>query len=222
MASLFRRSPRDTAGSSTSTDPVVASESTSPASTTPARNGQAPTVSGRPVRSYTPKKGEPTPRRTVTGRRPAAPVDPKEAAALARAKQRESRAQSRAGMLAGDERYLLPKDKGPVRRLARDVVDSRHNVATFFFFSLFGVLLLANKAFPVVVQYAANGVFLFMLLATLADVVLLVRRIKRLGAERLPKVTDGYRGLYFYVLMRSISVRRLRIPKPQVKTGDKV
>lgn len=212
MASLFRRN------SAKADDPATAS---APA---PAEPGVVTT--GRTIRSHTPKKGEPTPRRTPAGRRPGAaaavPADPKAAAATTRERQREARARSRAGMLAGDERYLLPKDKGPVRRLARDVVDSRRNVATYFFFSLFGVLLLANRAFPPVVQYAANGIFLFMLLATLVDVTLLVRRIRRLGAQRLPKVTEGYRGLPFYVLMRSISVRRLRIPKPQVKVGDTV
>ena len=28
-------------------------------------------------------------------------------------------------MMAGEDDYLLPRDKGPVRRFARDIVDSR-------------------------------------------------------------------------------------------------
>ena len=174
-------------------------------------------------RAYTPKKGEATPKRVAHGRRVGAPpVDRKEALARQRVRPREQRAESRAGMMAGDERYLLPKDKGPVRRLARDLVDSRRNVATLFFVTLFVVFVLSNKAFKPVVNIAANGLFLFMFLATLGDVVLLLRKIQRLGAERFPKETEGYRGLFFYVLMRSVSMRRLRIPKPQVKVGDKI
>ena len=34
--------------------------------------------------------------------------------------------------MAGEDAYLLPRDKGPVRRYVRDVVDSRRNVLGLF------------------------------------------------------------------------------------------
>lgn len=173
------------------------------------------------TKAYTPKKGEATPRRPVANRRlveAAPPKDRKEAAAQARAKREESRR----GMMAGEERYLLAKDRGEIRRLARNVVDSRFNMATILFFGLFATLLLASGVFPAIIRSAANGLLIFMMLATLADTYLSVRRVRRLAAERFPKETLGARGLFFYVLMRSISIRRLRIPKPQVRVGQKI
>ena len=51
---------------------------------------------------------------------------------LSREERREEKVDRRAAMserrermMAGDDDYLLPRDKGPVRRLARDIVDSR-------------------------------------------------------------------------------------------------
>lgn len=41
-------------------------------------------------------------------------------------------ARQREAMASGDERYLPVRDKGPVRRFARDYVDSRWCVAEFF------------------------------------------------------------------------------------------
>jgi hypothetical protein len=178
----------------------------------------------RAPRAVTPKKGEATPKRPAANRRIAEPVptDRKAAAAQRRDKSRQAREESRKGMMAGDERYLLPKDKGPIRRLARDVVDSRFNVATILFFGLFIILIFSMGAFPAAVRSIANGVLLFLILATLVDNVLVVRKVRKLAAQRLPKETKGARGLYFYTLMRGISIRRLRIPKPQVRVGQEI
>ncbi len=178
----------------------------------------------RAPRAVTAKKGEATPKRPSANRRAVEPVpaNRKEAATRSRERTRAIREESRKGMMAGDERYLLPKDKGPVRRLARNVVDSRFNVATILFFGLFVILIFSMGAFPVAVRSLANGALLFLMLATLVDNFVIVRKVKKLAAERLPKETQGLRGLYFYTLMRGISIRRLRIPKPQVKVGDKI
>jgi len=124
--------------------------------------------------------------------------------------------------MAGDEKYLLAKDKGPVRKLARDVVDSRYNMATVLFFGLFASLILAMSAFPAVIRSLGNGLLLFLVLAAAVDTYLTVRKIRRLAAERLPKETQGLRGLFVYVFMRGVSIRRLRMPKPQVRVGQKI
>ncbi len=34
--------------------------------------------------------------------------------------------------MAGEEAFLLPRDQGPVRRYARDIVDSRRNLLGLF------------------------------------------------------------------------------------------
>jgi hypothetical protein len=178
----------------------------------------------RRPKGYTPKKGEATPKRTSTNvRRPEPPAaNRKEALRRTRERQRGERAEAREKMMAGDERYLLPRDKGPVRGLARNVVDSRRNAATFFFIGLFVILLGTSRGFPEQVRIAANALFLVLFAATLIDTFLIVRRVKALASERYPKETQGLRGIYFYVIMRTISFRRLRVPKPKVKVGDRV
>jgi hypothetical protein len=178
----------------------------------------------RQSRAYTPKKGEATPKRTTVGRRPDPPAaNRKEATRTTRTRARDERVEARAKMMAGDEKFLLPRDKGPVRRLARNVVDSRHNAATFFFVGLFVVLLGSGKGLPPAVRIGANTLFLVLFAATLVDTFLIVRKVKGLAQQRFPKEADvNARGLYFYVIMRTISFRRLRVPKPQVKVGDKV
>jgi Protein of unknown function (DUF3043) len=184
----------------------------------------APTGSGGRAKAYTPKKGEATPKRASTAVRRAEPpaANRKEALRRTRDRQREERAEARQKMMSGDEKYLLPRDKGPVRRLARDVVDSRRNAATFFFVGLFVVLLGTSRGFPAPVRIGSNTLFLVLFGATVVDTFLIVRRVKALARERFPKEADGARGIYFYVVMRTISFRRLRVPKPRVKVGDKI
>ena len=41
-------------------------------------------------------------------------------------------------------------------------------------------------------------------------------------AERFPKDADPRRGTYWYAIMRSLSFRRMRMPAPRVKPGQKV
>jgi hypothetical protein len=174
-------------------------------------------------RGYTPKKGEATPKRVIAGRRmvEAAPADRKEALRRSRDKDRETRAQQREGMMNGDPRYLMARDRGPVRALARDVVDSRFNIGTWFIVALFVILVGSTRAMPSAVQAGANLLFLFMVLAFVVDAVFLCRKIRKLAGERLPKETVS-RGVYGYAIMRTLSFRRLRVPKPRVKVGDKI
>jgi Protein of unknown function (DUF3043) len=175
-------------------------------------------------KSYTPKKGEATPKRVIAGRRQveAPPTDRKEALRRSREKDRETRAQQREGMMKGDPRYLLPRDRGPAKTIARDVVDSRFNVGTFFIVALFLILVGSTRAMPVSVQYGANLLFLFMILAFLVDSVFLCRKVRRLVRERLPKEDVRWGGLYGYAVMRTLSFRRIRVPRPRVKVGDPI
>ncbi len=174
-------------------------------------------------RGYTPKKGEATRKRPVANRRiaEAVPKDPKAARALNRQRQAEERQERRAGMMNGDDRYLTLRDKGPVRRYVRDVVDSRRNVGSIFFLGTIAVLALTVVP-NLQVQVFGNLLFLVMVLAIMVDGVLLARRIKQGVTAKFPKHNERLSQLYFYAIMRSVSFRRMRIPKPQVQPGDKV
>ncbi len=175
-------------------------------------------------RSYTPKKGEATPKRVIAGRRPvgAPPTDRREALRRSREKDRETRAQQREGMMAGDQRYLMKRDKGADRALVRDIVDSRFSVGTYFIVALFLIVFGSSSVMPRSVQAGANFLLLFMVLAFAVDSVLLCRRVRKIVTERLPKENVQWRGLYWYAIMRTLSFRRLRMPKPRVKPGDTI
>ena len=123
-------------------------------------------------------------------------------------------------MMRGEESALLPRDRGPEKRLVRNMIDSRRNIGSYFF-GLVLVLLLLSSVSPVLLVYG-DLIFLFMLVAIAVDSYFLSRRIKRVVTERFPKTTVRMGVLYRYGIMRSLSLRFMRIPKPQVKTGEKI
>jgi Protein of unknown function (DUF3043) len=174
-------------------------------------------------RSYTPAKGKATPKRAIAQRRKAdaPPANRREALKRAREKQRSERAEAYAGMKAGDERYLLPRDKGPERALVRDIVDSRRTVGPWFFGGAF-VLLFLFQVNNDAVRLGANVIWFMLALAVIVDSVLISRRIKTLTKDRFPKSTESLRSLYFYGIMRAISFRKLRMPKTRVAIGEKI
>jgi hypothetical protein len=47
------------------------------------------------------------------------------------------------------------------------------------------------------------------------------RKIKKLVTERFPKTTQRMGSLYLYGIMRGLTFRRMRVPKPQVDLGTK-
>jgi len=203
VPSLFRRKPEEPAAS------VAVSEPESDSA----------------LKGVTPSKrdlGQKTPKRVVAGRRVPDPpaTNRREAAKRLRDKQRQERVEAREGMAAGDERFLLARDKGPVRKLVRDIVDSRRTIGTFFFGTTFLVMLVGfNRNLNPSIYFAANALFGVMAVATAIDSFLISRTIKRLVKERFPASTEKLGRLYFYAIMRAISFRFIRNPKPQVKVG---
>ncbi len=175
------------------------------------------------ARSYTPSKGKATPKRTEAQRRRAEPPpsNSREALKRRRAKDKAERAEAYEGMKAGDERYLLPRDKGPERALVRDIVDSRRTVGPYFFAGAFVLLFLFQIQEPAV-ALAANIIWFMLAFAVIVDSMFISRRIKKLIGERFPNTTQKPRSLYFYGIMRAISFRKLRMPKTRVKIGDKI
>lgn len=168
-------------------------------------------------------KGRPTPKRRdaeKARRQPitAPPANRKEAYRKVRERQATERARAREGMAKGDEKHLLKRDKGPVRRLARDYVDSRRTVGSYLMYGMFAIILLSMLPIPV-----ARLLVLFapplLLVLVFGEGIMLSRGIKRLAAERFPD--EDTKGVGLYAAMRAMQIRRLRVPNPQVKIGEK-
>ncbi len=171
-------------------------------------------------KNYTPSKrelGVITPKRTGTPRRAGTPIVRTKAEAKdARAADRIERGRQRNAMMNGEEWALTPRDAGPERRLVRDVVDSRRNLAEYGLYAAIALMIMST-----VNGRNANASFLMLLLLAVlvviivADSVFLNRRIRKILAAKLPKASQ--RGLVRYGIMRSLQIRRMRIPKPQVE-----
>jgi hypothetical protein len=197
---------------------------------------------GAPSPRGTAPKGRPTPKRSQAGksgrRGPVAPAPMTAAEARARRKslagpklsREERRAQSavrraqsterRERMMAGDEDHLLPRDRGPVRRLVRDVVDARRNVLGVFMPSTLG-LLFGTFAVPQLQFYLSPAMLLLMAVMAL-DAVLLGRKVGRLVDGKFPGNTESHWKLGLYAAGRASQVRRMRAPRPQVSRGSRV
>ncbi len=206
MPSLFRRKSADVA------TPEVVEEV--PDDATPRPKG------------YTPSKkelGQVTPKRSTPGRRfsEAAPANRREQMKQMRERQRRERAEAAEGMRAGDERYLLARDRGPERLLARNIVDSRRTVGTWFFGGALIVLVGSSVRIPAV-QLASNILWLLLAIGVVVDSVLIARKVKQMVKERFPSTGQRMGSLQLYAIMRGITFRRMRVPKPAVDIGQKL
>lgn len=172
--------------------------------------------------NYTPGKGRPTPKRrdSQVRRGPVAPPPQtrREAYKRMRSKTGDRRTEIRKAMAAGDERYMTKRDRGPVRALARDVVDSRHNIGSIFM--LVAVLVLATYAAPQPIRTWAMSAVLVIFLMIAVDSFSLARRIRKMVAQRYPD--EDARGAGWYGVQRSMMIRRWRLPKARVRPGDKI
>lgn len=186
-------------------------------------------------KGYTPSKGRATPKRRETERKrgpiPPPPKTTREAIRRSRgskenrkelaAKRREQRLQQRERMMAGDDKYLMPRDRGPVKAYIRDLVDSRRNLLGLFM--PLAIVVFVALLFPsVVVQYYATLACLVMLVAMIAEAVLNGMRIAKQVRAKFPKETVRGFGIGWYAFVRATQLRRMRVPKPRVKPGDQV
>ena len=137
-----------------------------------------------------------------------------------RAEERSRREDARERMKAGDERFLGRRDRGPARRYARDLVDSRRTVGEYFLFAALGVLV-AGIVPVAAVQLASQVGLVAIVFGVVVDSVLLRRRVVRAVRARYPD-DEGTKGVATYAIMRGLSTRRMRLPAPQVRPGDDV
>jgi Protein of unknown function (DUF3043) len=213
-----------TPAKATSLKSTTLSGSTSPAKS--AGDSDDPSAATARSRGYTASKkdlGQATPKRRAGGRiADPPPANRREAYRRMRAKEREARVEARAGVMAGKEEYLPKRDQGPERSLVRDIVDSRHSVGRYFMPIALGLLLITSGVAPVPIRLLGNVAFYALILLVIADSFLLTRRLRRELTTRFPKSTLPPRSHYFYGIMRGLSFRKLRMPAPKVKVGDKV
>ena len=179
-------------------------------------SGQTPSEDGQPT-----GKGRPTPSRKQAQAANARPiVGSKDKAAIKeqRRQQASARERARLGMMEGDERFLTVRDRGPQRRFVRDYVDARWSVGELLIPMMFVVLIMTF--IPGVMQVVSLiAIWAFVGLAVL-DAVLLGVRLKKILAAKFgeDRVQPGFR---WYAAMRAFQFRPLRMPKPQVKRGQR-
>lgn len=165
-------------------------------------------------------KNRPTPKRRdqeAARKRPLVQDDRKSARAADRQARRAAAQRTREAMVTGDERNMPARDKGPVRRFVRDVVDARFNPGEILLPLMLAVLVLSFLS-PAVASYAFLAVYVIIILAVL-DAVLLWRRTRAAIWARFGEDTET-KGLGMYQGMRSFQMRRTRLPKAMIKRGE--
>jgi len=209
----------------------------SPESSPEAEPTPEPTTDGA-VRTTAPK-GRPTPKRSESNKKrgPVAPAPMTASEARQRRKQsresmtkeerkaekvarRAAMAERRERMASGEAAYLLPRDQGPIRQYARDIVDSRRNVLGLFmpaaFFLLF-IILAAPK-----LQFYISPLMLLLTVAMMVDGLLLARKVNRCVDAKFPDHAETRFKLGIYAVSRATQLRRSRVPRPRVERGAKV
>jgi len=166
-------------------------------------------------------KGRPTPKRkeaeALAKARARTPRTRKELAAAQRLARSEDSRKIREAMKSGNERYLLPRDKGPVRRFVRDYVDSRFSIVELLIPLLIVTLILGYSGNPALVS-ASTVVILATLLFVVVDVLVLRFRLRKELVRRFPE--ESLKGTTYYAVMRSLQMKFMRMPKAQVKIGQ--
>lgn len=171
-------------------------------------------------------KGRPTPKRSQVERARRQPYTPpptdrKAAASQQRDRRRTEQKRRMDAMRRGEEWAMPAKDRGPVRALARDYVDSRRFIVSEYI--LFGVFVLIFIIFALgssknsaVVLYVEVGIVGVIAIESLYYGTMLTRLAKR----RLPG--ESTRGITWYVAKRSLRLRASRIPPPRVRRGASI
>lgn len=175
------------------------------------------------IKAETRGKGRPTPTRKeaeAANRRPLVPKDRKAAKREARARRDAEFQREQLAMKTGDEAQLPYAHKGPVRRWARDYIDARFNIASYFFGLALAVLLLVflqilNPDIAVIAMVILYGVMLIMLIDSfVASGKMKKKAVEKFGDDRVP------RGIRWQMFGRTFYPRRWRRPIPMVDRGE--
>jgi hypothetical protein len=170
-------------------------------------------------------KGRPTPKRKESeagryqpiggsSRRPSGPRTP-----ASKTQDKTDRTRAYAAQKRGEEWALRPKDKGPVRALVRDYVDSRRTFTEYVMYILLLLvvsLVLRNKAISNYLFFVEISVIVIVAI----EGMFINRGVRKIVAERLPG--ESSRGLAFYATARAFNPRRFRVPTPRFSAGEKI
>ena len=164
----------------------------------------------------------PTTRAEAKARRKAAEAGmSKEERRAHRAKLKAEREERRKLMIDGDDRYVLARDRGEVRRFARDWVDTHRRLINYFMPIALLVVFLQLVPNPELVAYG-QLLFMVLLLVIVIDGVLIGRAVNAAVRTRFPDSDDHGFGLGWYAAMRATQPRPLRTPRPRLSARDSV
>lgn len=170
-------------------------------------------------------KGKATPKRKEAEAKNIRPLvagkitDP-EAKKAAKEALAAERYKARQGMAEGDERYLSIRDRGPQRKLARNIVDSRFTVGELLL-PVMALVLITAVAFPTegsadvvsigfLVNLAMIAIMWCLFLAIVLDAWLIGIKVKKQAQAKFGSVE---KGLAMYAGLRSTQLRFMRLPK---------
>jgi hypothetical protein len=159
-------------------------------------------------------KGRPTPTRKeaqAAAKERARMGKDKKSAKVLRERRAQDNQKVREGMRSGDPRYLMERDKGPVRAFVRDYVDTRISFMEY----LLPVLVLIMALQFAGQQQLSSTLWSATILLLVLEVAWLLSRLSKEIRIRFPE--EETRGWRFYALMRAIQLRPLRMPKPRLK-----
>lgn len=172
-------------------------------------------------------KGRATPKRSEAerGRRQGITGTPSRSGSASRSGTKTSSADAQADRRARQEavrrgeQWALPaRDRGPVKALARDYIDSRRRLSEYYMYLMIVlvVVLFVKKSG---VQLYAEPIALVLILLVVVDAAWLRFKLTKLVRERLPG--ESTRGLTLYAVFRALQIRRFRVPPPRIRPGDK-
>jgi len=181
----------------------------------PESAGQStPAAASEPSPSGHRRKTGPTPTRREAEAARQARVNP----TLSR-RERRRREAERSRRERAEE--LGRREADPVRTLARDVVDSRFRLGEIIMPVLL-VVLGSSIVTGQQTQLAMLTLVLFYAIVAAESVELLLmwRSFVKLADTRFPN--HPRRGMFIYMMNRTLQMRRWRQPAPRVKRGDKI
>jgi Protein of unknown function (DUF3043) len=174
-------------------------------------------------------KGKPTPKRSEVERArrqpyAAPPADKAGKKVYADQQRDRRRTEQRRRMDAtrkGEEWALAAKDRGAVRALARDYVDSRRLIVSEYI--LFGVVVLIIAIFALG-QTKSSSLILYIEIAILGIIAMESlyhgAAVTRLAKQRLPG--ESTKGIAWYIAKRSLRLRASRVPPARVPRGSSI
>lgn len=145
----------------------------------------------------------------------------KEERKAAKAENRAAREERRQLMMEGDDRYVLARDRGDIRRFTRDWVDTHRRLINWFMPLALFVIVFQLIPDPTLQVYSQT-LFLVLIAVVVIDGILLGRTVNRVVRDRFPDTEDTGFGLGWYGVMRATQPRMLRTPRPRVRPGDAI